>query len=82
MGLLVPEQAQEATEESRAENQGQVCSSSSRRTSQLSSVKVLLGIETTGAGAEGALACAEWHLCDGRACQGMQQESQMEIRKL
>lgn len=47
MGLLVPEQAQEATEESRDENQGQVCSSSSRRPSQLSFVELLLGIETT-----------------------------------
>lgn len=45
----MPEQAQEATEESRDENQGLVCSSSSRRTSQSSFVKVLLEIETTGA---------------------------------
>lgn len=38
-----------------------------------------------GRGAEGALACAQWHLCNRHfcpACQGMQQESQMEIRKL
>uniref|UniRef100_F7I4A3 Regulator of G protein signaling 6 n=2 Tax=Primates TaxID=9443 RepID=F7I4A3_CALJA len=83
MGLLVPEQALEATEERGEEDQAFIHLLREHRSLALPSCS--LELRQQGPEAAEALARDGWHLCDRLfcpVCQGMQQASQMGSGKL